>query len=194
MQFSCDSAALLLLRFDQLTTDLSSAFWASFWSVISIAEPIKLAKRSVPHSLSGKPHRTSTGRFHRGGASGSPWKMATAFQSPCYSIQHSLHIVGADACSPGIAVASIRIRAGKSNPPLIQVGDVALRIAHPDQRGSGIRHHAEAFLALAKNGFRLSLSRSLPQQAKNQYQLGHERRDASNDVLPVTLLERGFSI
>ena len=73
--------------------------------------------------------------------------------------------------------------------PFIPINDLAVRVTHPHQRRSGIRHYAEAFLALTQNGLGLALSRALPQQSRNQQRLGDDQHDGSNDVFAAALPE-----
>src|SRR5208337_3226938 len=50
-----------------------------------------------------------------------------------------------------------------------------------------VRHHSEALFALAKSGLRLSFSRTLPQQSKDQQRLKNNEDNPSDDVLLISL-------
>jgi hypothetical protein len=99
-----------------------------------------------------------------------------------------------DVRRPRVSVSSIWVPAGKCDSPVIQVGDFALLVAHPNQRGCRIRHHPELFLAITKNSFSLSFPRSLPQQSKNQQCLSNNQQNRSKDVVSVALPEGGLPI
>ena len=99
-----------------------------------------------------------------------------------------LYIVRMNVCNPFITVfCVVRRPACKSNSTVIQVGNLASGVAHPDKRRGGIGHHTEAFFALAQNSFGLPFARSLQQQARDQQGLGDNQDDGNNNVFPVAL-------
>ena len=115
-------------------------------------------------------------------------------QRPVERLQHSIQIIRMNIGDPRVAVARFRVRTRKRNSSIVQIGDLAIHITHPHQRGRGIRHHAEALLALAKAGLSFPLSRSLPKQANDQQCLKGDQRNGRNEISPVSFPQCGLSI
>src|SRR5215469_1840287 len=77
----------------------------------------------------------------------------------------------------------------KLDSPVIQVRDLSILVAHPDQQGRRICHQVKALFALTQDSVRLPLSCSLPEQCNNPKTLSSDHYNGRNDVLAVALPE-----
>jgi len=133
VQVPRDAAALILLCFDQLTAYL----FKGLLSLLLVRSINGRADETRERSVSVYPWRRNI--EHPAVDSVVPAKAVLSrkglvfFQALRHAIFHISQIVWMDVGGPAIAVSCIFIRARKRDSSLIQVDNLALRIAHPDQ-------------------------------------------------------------
>src|SRR5271157_325310 len=116
------------------------------------------------------------------------------FESSRIGSLYTLQVVGMDISRPNIFKSSFGVAAGEANPSAIDISDVPVLVAHPDEGRCCVRHHPEALLTFAKSDFGFPSSRALPQQSSDQQGLEDDHRDSGKDVFLVSFPDRRLAV